>query len=415
MIQKPRTVRRWVGAMATVLAFVAADVVAQDDQPDPAPTEAPAPPPSEPAPPKAPTPAPEDRLRFSIDFGRWIAQPTGLEFEPASVIDPLDPSGTSIEDLDFGTESDARYGFGVDLGHGNGGFEMMWWSSESLQEASASRPANFLYGELLAFPDLAGYGNDGLADGYASTAETQIREWRIDYYRPAFESSRVSGRWFVGYRDVTHGRTIEAEYFAFEPLLPPLFPPFIPMARPDLNPLPDTALVSSEFKGRGLEGGLYVTVPLIANKRLSVEGGFALAALRGDMETDYRSSNAYYVQTDRLGNRTILNPPYTQFDDVLPGPPVVYVVDSIQQEVLSIGVATEGRSTSASVVEVELGMRWRYWKTFELFGGFRSSRYDDVGVDLRPAGPTGANRQALVEEPRSVTYEGFFVGMTLGF
>ncbi len=414
MIQKPNTLPMWIGVVAATLALAVGPLPAQDDQPDPA-AAAPAEEPKEPAEPKAPTPPPEDRIRFSVDIGVWVAQPAGLALEPVSVIDPLDPFGTTVDDLDFGSETDARYAFGVDFGHGNGGIKGTWWGSSPETDVTEARPADFVFGELLAYPELAGYANDGLADGYDASASTLIRELRIDYYHPAFESSRVSGRWFVGYRQVACDRMLDAAYFAFEPLMPPLFPPFLPEPRTDLTPLPDTALTSSSFNGRGLEGGLYVTVPLTTDKTISVEGGFAMAALRGDIDTVYQSTNSYYLYTDNLGNQTILDPPYDQFDDVIPGTPPVYVVDSITQETTSIGLKTDRRSASASVLEIELAMRWRFWKTLGVFGGFRSSRYDNVAVELIPAAPTGTNRQGMTEIPHSVTFEGFFFGLTLGF
>jgi hypothetical protein len=229
-----------------------------------------------------------------------------------------------------------------------------------------------------------------------------IRDLRIDYYRTAFESSRVSARWFVGYRGVQFDRTLDVDYFAFEPLIPPLFPPLVDPPV-DLTPDPDSAVVSSRFEGRGLEGGLALRVPLTTDGDLAIEGSFTLAALRGDIDTEYRSTNSYYEL-----NGTILEPPYDEFSDVA-------LVGQIDQLSTSIGVKTENQSTSASVLSIDLALRWRFFHTLEAFAGFRSARYDDVAVELRPAAPIGTNRQLLSEESRSATYEGFFVGLTVGF
>jgi hypothetical protein len=413
MIQISRTLGQELAAAALVLALGTTCVAAQDDQPDPTPVpEAQAEPPPVQEEAAKPVTEPADRLRFRADFSNWVALPAGLEFEPVSVSDPNDPFGTTIDDMNFGTESSARYGLEVAFPNGHGGIRATWWTTDSSVETTEALPGSFLFGEILAFPVNAGFGNDGLADGYSAIAETYLRELRVDYIRPAFDSTRVQGRWFVGYRQVSHHRVINADYFAFEPLLPPLFPPLLPNPRPDLDPLEDSAVVSSKFDGRGVEGGLEVFVPLIGRNRLRLEGGFTVAALRGDVDSAYRSSNAFYVLTDALGNRTLLNPPYDNFPDILTSPPPT---PTITQEILAIGVETQGRSASASVIEAELGLRWRFWKTFELFGGYRSARYDGVGVDIQVAVPSGTNFQGVTEEGRSVYYEGFFFGLSLGF
>jgi len=415
MTQNSRTLAQGLVALATLVALGAGPVAAQDDQPDAAPADQAAAPAEAEEPPKAPPSEPVDRLRFRLEASDWVAQPAGLEFEPVSVIDPTDPFGTTIDDMDFGTQSSGRYGVSVEFPNGQGGIQGTWWGTSSEAEETVALPGSFVFGELLAFPALAGFANDGLADGYTAQAETLLRELRLDYFRTAFESKGISGRWFVGYRQVAHDRRISASYFAFEPLLPPLFPPFLPEPRPDLDPLPDTVALSSEFEGRGVESGLQIRVPVLAGDRLWFEGAFALAALRGDVATEYRATNAAYIFTDALGNRFVLAPPYDIFDDVISTDPPIFVVDSITQETGSVGVRTDHRSQSASVIEAELGLRWRFWKTFELFGGFRSSRYDGVGVDLEVAPPTGSNLQAVTEESRSVYYEGFFFGLTFGF
>ncbi len=413
MIQNSRTLGQGLAAAALVLALGTTCVAAQDDQPDPTPApEAQAEPPPVQEEAAKPVTEPADRLRFRAEISNWVALPAGLEFEPVSVNDPNDPFGTTIDDMDFGTESSARYGLAVEFPDGNGGIRGTWWASDSIVETTEATPGSFVFGELLAFPVVAGFGNDGLADGYSATAETNLKELRLDYIRTAFDSTRVQGRWFVGYRQTSHHRVISADYFAFEPLLPPLFPPLVPEPRPDLDPLEDSAVVSSQFDGRGVEGGLEVSVPLFSGNRLRLEGGFTVAALRGDVDSAYRSSNAFYVMTDSLGNRTLLNPPYDNFPDILTSPPPT---PTITQELLSVGVETQGRSANASVIEAELGLRWRFWKAFEVFGGYRSARYDGVGVDIRVAAPSGTNFQAVAEEGRSVYYEGFFFGLGLGF
>jgi hypothetical protein len=414
MIQNSRTLGSTLVMVALVAALGAGRAMAQDDKPDatPAPEPAVAEPPPVPQETAKPEVEPVDRLRFRADISNWIAQPAGLEFEPVSVIDPIDPFGTTVDDIDFGTASSARYALDIEFPGGHGGLRGSLWSTNSDGEITESLPGSFVFGELLAVPHLAGFANDGLADGYTSTFSTELRELRIDFVHSAFDSSRIHGRWLVGYREVEHNRVITADYFAFEPLLPPLFPPLLPDPRPDLDPLADSAVVSSHFGGRGVEGGLELSIPLLGTDRLVIEGGFAVAALRGDLDSAYRSTNAFYVETDVLGNRTILDPPYDNFPQILTSPPPTPV---ITQEVTRVGIEKHSQSTNASVIEAELGLRWRFWKSFGLFGGFRSTRYDNVGADVRVGVPSGTNFQGVTEQNRSVYYEGFFFGLSLGF
>ena len=60
---------------------------------------------------------------------------------------------------------------------------------------------------------------------------------------------------------------------------------------------------------------------------------------------------------------------------------------------------------SGDVLEAWIGFRWKIIRQVQLIGGFRSTRYEGVGVDLRP-GPD----QQILEVDRSATYEGFYGG-----
>ena len=94
------------------------------------------------------------------------------------------------------------------------------------------------------------------------------------------------------------------------------------------------------------------------------------------------------------------------------------------------GVINYSRSTSGQVLEGALSVRYRAWRGLEVFAGARSSRYDNVGLEVRPtlseaslvgrtvttvAGIPGSSVTlpvvGVVESPRSVNYEGIFVGL----
>jgi hypothetical protein len=75
-------------------------------------------------------------------------------------------------------------------------------------------------------------------------------------------------------------------------------------------------------------------------------------------------------------------------------------------------------------------VRYRAWRTLEVFAGLRSTRYDDVGLEVRPtlsetslvgqtpraiAGIDGLSVTVpvvgVVETTHSVNYDGFFLGL----
>jgi hypothetical protein len=104
----------------------------------------------------------------------------------------------------------------------------------------------------------------------------------------------------------------------------------------------------------------------------------------------------------------------------------------VLQLAVPAGVVNYSRSASAQVLEGALSVRYRAWRTLEVFVGARSTRYDDVGLDVRPTlGETSLVGQTptsvagieglsvivpvvgVVETTHSVNYDGIFLG--LGF
>ena len=79
---------------------------------------------------------------------------------------------------------------------------------------------------------------------------------------------------------------------------------------------------------------------------------------------------------------------------------------------------SDALSTTSLILETYLGVRWQVWSELELIGGFRNTRYTDVGVDLRPVVTSlsgGVNLQDVREVDRSVTYEGFYGAVAYRF
>ena len=359
------------------------------------------------------------------EVGMWVAQPAGLEYHAATLADPSDPFNTRVLNPTHGTEAAARYRGGYELARNVGALVFTWYSQEELTSTSLLRPSEFVYGELLVHPLFAGYANDGLADGFRQDTSTLLRNLRIDFYRTAFRGGRVVGKWFAGYRRVSHQRRHEASYFGLTPDFPALVPP-LTEPRPDLDPLPDVATVKSAYEGRGVEGGMDFVAPFWRD-RISLEGGFAIAVLRGKVDSDYRSTTHLYLLTQSIPDEdpVILSAPYAGVfeSDVLVGPSLPLVlkpaIDFITQENFDIGLNTLSRSQTTMILETFLGIRGKVTKYLEIFGGIRITHYDAVGIDLRPVNivlsPVGLNVQDVTEVERSATYEGFYGGVAFRF
>ena len=352
----------------------------------------------------------EDDGRFGTiyaELGYWVSQINGLEYFPATETPGPDPTATFLISPDDSTETAARYRVGYEIAKNTGALVLTWYGHEQPFEISRSSPGQFIYGENLAHPALAGFANDGLADAFDASGRTVLRDLRIDFYRTAFQNRRAIGKWFAGLRRVEHKRNQRADYHA---VLPP-FPPFLPDPgfSFDLDPFSDTAQIESEFDGRGLEAGMDVVFPFWKDKFV-VEAGFAFAALRGKVDTFYLSANHFYVDT--LTGIAIDPADYdTVFSDQA-------LIDNTQHDVALEGLRTSSESRSADVQEIYLGLRWKAWRGLDVFAGFRSARYSNVGVDLRPVNVTdvvGLNFQNVTQVDRSATYEGFYGGVAYSF
>jgi len=345
--------------------------------------------------------------KIFVEAGLWIAQAAGTEYEPVSFSETGSPFDTQLLTLDHGTESRFRYRAGYEFRSNLGAIVFTWYAHKEETLVADDRPGQYVFGEVLAHPLYAGLNNDGLADGYGATADTVLRDFRVDFSRAAFRSPRVEGHWFIGYRRIQHKRYIDAQYYSILNDLPPLIPPG-PDPRPDLAPGADLVSMDSKLTARGLEGGMDFLFPVLKND-LVIEAGFVLAVLRGDLDSSYNSTTNYYQLNVPMQPPEVLSPPYLEFESD---------VDDITQEQNRVGLNVNGRQTSSDVLEAYLGFRWRAWRALEVFGGFRQARYSGVGVDLRPklvAMGGGTNIEDVTEVDRSVTYEGFYGGVSFRF
>jgi hypothetical protein len=356
----------------------------------------------------------EEEGRFGAAFAAvelWVSQASGLDYFPATQINPLDPYDVELLSPAYSTESRLRYRGGYKLHKNRGALVITWYSHEEKTALNGVSPGDFIYGELLPAPTFAGFANDGMADAFDAHTKTLLRDLRIDFYRTAFDTPRARGKWFVGFRRVKHGRELDATYYALIPDLPALIPPLYtpPEDVLGLDPQPDSTLMSSSFNGRGVGAGLEVEMPLWKDK-VFLEGGLNIAILRGKTDTEYRSTTWYYA----IEGGEILEAPYSEFEQVVDELPLI---ETIVQRSSASALHADRMSSTAHVLEAELGFRWKAYKGLEWFGGFRSTRYTDVGLDLRPkSAPTHPGTALDVSETdRSATYEGFYTGISYSY
>ena len=347
-------------------------------------------------------------LRFYVQVDAWSSQPVGTEYEPATK-DPGTTVGPEVLGIRHEASLEAVYKVGVMLRKDVGELRASWFGTSDHRTTGEVLPGSFIFGQTLSQPLLAGFANDGLADGFESEATTRFSELRFDFMRTAFHSDAIQGKWFVGVRRTTHDRDLSATYFALSPDLPALLPP-----RPDLEPLPEEAEVSSQYKGRGIEGGLEFRIPVVA-KRVEFEAGFALGVLRGKTDAAYSSTNWAYLFTPDSNDpdsTEILAPPYDELSD----PAVALATD---QASFTTRLHADSRTTTSPMIDMFLGVRGRVWKDLELLLGFRTVFYGGVGVDLKPAGATvttgAVNVRNVTEVDRSVEYQGAYFGAAYTF
>jgi hypothetical protein len=370
-----------------------------------------------------------------FDIGTWVPQPVGLHYTPATLYDTSTGFGVQSNlELPHSTSDKTLYGLEYRMPSGYGRFVASLYKHEDVSSMSAYRAAEFIYGESLAHNAFPGVYNNQLADAFVSTASTRLRQWGLDYYRPAFRTPRLAADWFVGWRRVEHERALAAEYFALVPDLPPILPPACNLPCPDLSPWSDTATVTSDFDGRGITAGIDLEFPLWKNE-LVFEGKASLTVMRGKLSAGYQGNNSYYILNDGSGiegyesNQILCLTPescqddYEIFDMVFVSDnQVVYVADRIAQREAKFAVGSNNSSHTSQLVDLYLGFRWRTpLQRLEVFAGFRQAHYNDIAVELRPVvnvvsvddGQVMLGMESLNPTEGSVTYEGFLGGVTV--
>jgi len=391
---KPYAIQRILVLVAILLAALAvgSPLLAQEEAEAPDETETPG------------------GLFFEIEA--WVPQPTGTEYFAATRHNPTNFSDNELMVVKHGTELSNRLKAGYVLPGGWGTVSGVYFTTWTWSELEESLPGQYIYGEIVVHPLYAGFNNDGLSDSFTATTRTSTRDWHIDFSRTAFRTPKFVGEWSIGWRRVSHIRDMKVAYRALLPDLPPLIPPAVEcdpnQGCPDVTPRPDQAQVSSTFEGRGLSAGIDLDYYVWRDKVL-VEGGLNFTLLRGNITSTYTSqTHAYFI------GENLVNPPY---DDFASGGNAA----NVSERTLFAGLHGPSTSASSDVMDFYTGVRWVVFPWFEVFGGFRQTRYTDAGVDLRPKvstltvddfGTAVLGIEDVTQVDRSVTYEGFYGGLT---
>jgi hypothetical protein len=353
-----------------------------------------------------------------------VAQPAGLDYVATVVTDPNNPGGSVQLGTQHGTGADVRVNLGFDLLGDMGKFAVKYWSHEDQAGFSQYDPGDFLLSEQLLPIRFAGAFDTGMADALDAHAVTTVRDLRLTFSRRAFATSRAIGHWSIGLREVDHKRDFSGIYHALVPGLP------LVVGREDLDPVADSASVISKFSGRGPDFGFDVQVPM--GKRFHFAASVSAAVLRGDVQSIYTSMSRLYAVLPGDTIEQVLGDDLVPFlnEWVLLPEPGENPRPQVLQLAMPEGVVNYSRSTSAQALEGSLSVRYRAWRALEVFAGFRATRYDGVGLEVRPIlsetsvigqVPTSAPGLlglavdvpviGVVESTRSVEYEGFFLGL----
>ncbi len=401
-------------------------ILAQDE---PAPKE---PPPPEPKPAAADTkPAATETKPVKSHFedpplhrwGGWTVslagwQPSMLEGDEevanlysSGVAEPLvqDTKATFQEILR------ATYHLPNDIGSILGQYEGMHEQNDSFNY----QPGQFIFGESRAFPLYGGVYDNGLVDGYSSSALIRTKEFRLEFQKQAFDTKWAKAHWSLGYRELTHKRALGINYYSINSGLPPLIAPVVDNfdVIAALTPLPDTVSQSSDFEGHGLGASFDVEFPLPAH--ISIISGVSLGLVRGRVRSEYLSTTSYYaligspnvpLTSDEL-IAIMANPwPEGQLIDPNNPPAQPHSLSELAQIPVGVGSRVDTSSQIAQSFEIYVGLQAVVYRGLRVFLTLRDVSHIDVGEYVVPNASGGNDHQTL-----NVGYEGYTLGLSYRF
>jgi hypothetical protein len=420
---------RLAGLAFLILAF-GASVARGQQEPAPAPETTPeaTAEPSEPAPSDAePGATPQKTRRWgslSLEIGAWRAETAGADFVPTaelstSTLNGVTTNTLTAQTLDLDKDYTGYLRLGITLPEEYGTLYGSYRGFSAQTSVEVFQPGDFVFAELQVVPFGAGAFDNGFADAYESDARIQLRDFQFGWERSAFNAPHFRSRWHAGLRGVFTRREMTSTYIALNPPPDQIPPLATPGARPDLNPLPDSAHILSEFDGTGVDVGMDFLFPFDKKGTFSIEAGFDLAVLWGQLTTQYSSlTHSYAVVRDDVVVEYI-DAPFEEFLAEDPesetGAPLV---NSIEQIVNDLNLNDPYGHSGATVLEAYLGFRVRLWPAVTFAAGYRDARYGETTADTRISTPSiapGGTANFATKETTGLApaFRGFYA--SLGF
>jgi len=405
-------VTKWSAALLCGMAL-ALPVVAQDDA---TPKE---PPPAADTEPATTPPAPKKTNfgdpplhrwgGFTISLAAWQPALVGAAEELATtyqkgIASPL-MEGSTVRTRET---AGAIYHLPKDLGSIGITYDSMHHSDS----VSYLTPGQFMFGETRAYPLALGAFNDGFADGLSASIERKTREFRLYFSQTAFENPRAKGTWGVGYRQVSHSRSLAISYMALVPNLPPLIPPTVPDGVTEANrlkPFWDTMSQTSNFSGHGL--GVTFDLEFPVHPRVSVITGLAIGLIRGSKSSEYSSQSSYYFQYQDIGGATVKVPLTTAQLRAILSNGTQEDIALVGQENVDVGLSQSATSQFAETLDLYLGLEVKVYRGLKVFATLRDVYYANVGEYVVPQ-PGFADVPRSFRTSLSAGYEGYVLGLS---
>ena len=399
-------VTKWTAALLCGMAL-ALPVVAQEDaipKEPPPPTET-NPPAAEPA----PTPPPPKANNYGDPpLHRWGGWTISLAaWEPSLVGADEELATTYADGIGYpimgGSSARIRetvaviYHLPKNVGSIGGSYDSMY-QDDAFDYLT---PGQFVWGETRAAPLFPGAFDDGFADGVDATIVRKTRDFRLWYSQTAFETPRAKGTWGVGYRQLSHTRSLGISYLAIVPNLPPLIPPAASTVDPELlKPLTDSVSQTSNFSGHGIGISLDLQFPVAP--RLCVISGLSIGLIRGSANSAYFSRTSYYFQAPNLDvalTKDELFAILSSTDDA--------EILKVGQAIVFAGDTQAPTSQFAETLDLYVGLQVDIYKGLKVFGTLRDTYYANVGSYVVP-------RQGFYNERTNLSagYEGYVIGLS---
>ena len=339
---------------------------------------------------------------LAVSFAAWNPSLYGANYGVAAQVIPGEVGRVQV--LDVPHKSLIRNALAATwiLPHAIGGVRFSYDSIHNRSDLERLTPGMFDYYETAVLGTFAGVGDDGLADGFRASTITKSRIFRLEYANTAFESPHAKGTWHAGLHFVDHSRSLDAEYFALAPNLPPLIPPSNMYS--NLIPKSDLAKTRSDFSGQGVGAG--VDLEFTVHPRVSILAGFSVGVVVGTLRTEAASRTHFYFSSGGplgIGYITL-----DQLREALNDTSDTSAATFVQQIGSVADVRDDYGTQAAEDFDAYIGIEGKVLHQLRVYAQYRALGFLNAGVDPGPYLSTSSASQ-------SAAYRGFVLGLTYRF